>query len=67
MKFKILGLSGSEIIPENYQSLGEIFIKEFKKKNPNTCYSETTKHLGYYDSQGVARVPYTRVLIQRIK
>ena len=64
-QFEILGMTASADTMDDPVQLGESFMKEYRAQGGTGHFSANMYGVCYYDSRGIARVPYGRILIRK--
>ena len=64
-QFRILGCADANIVPIDWKGMSAEFIKTYYAQGNTGSYKEGNR-LASYIHNGIAKVPYKRILIQKI-
>ena len=65
-QFEIIGLTSSKHTMPAPLMIGKQFIKDYKEQGGTGHFSENAYIVGYYNKEGKAKIPYSRILIKSL-
>ena len=66
-QFEIIGCADADIVPNGWQGMTAQFVELYYKQGNTGSYKEGNRLASYIDNNGMAKVPYKRLLIKRNK
>ena len=64
-QFRIVGSADADITPKNWKGMTKEFVKLYYEQGNTGSYKEGNRLCSLIDN-GIAKVPYKRILIQKI-
>ena len=65
-QFKIIGCPHADLIPIGWKGMTENFLKLYYKQGNTGSYKVGNRLESFIDSNGLAKIPYARILIQKL-
>ena len=64
-QFEIVGCADADIVPNGWQGMTAKFVELYYKQGNTGSYKEGNRLASYIDNNGMAKVPYKRLLIKK--
>ena len=64
-QFEIVGCADADIVPKNWKGMTKEFVDLYYKQGNTGAYKEGNR-LACYIKNGIAKVPYKRILIKKV-
>lgn len=65
-QFEIVGCADADIVPNGWQGMTAKFVEMYYKQGNTGSYKEGNRLASYIDNNGMAKVPYKRLLIKKL-
>lgn len=65
-QFEIVGCADADIVPNGWQGMTANFVELYYKQGNTGSYKEGNRLASYIDNNGMAKVPYKRLLIKKV-
>ena len=65
-QFKIVGNADADILPIGWKGMSESFVNDYYKQGNTGSYRSGNRLAHYRESNGLVKVPFKRILIQKL-
>jgi hypothetical protein len=64
-EFEIVGCADADIVPNDWNGMSENFVKLYYEQGNTGSYKTGIRLACYFTNNGLAKVPYKRILIRK--